>query len=520
MLRVEDTDQARSSESSTRGILKDLAWLGIDWDEGPELADDEGVVLGGDPRSVGPFFQAKRLEIYTQHLNELIEKDCAYPAFDTAEELAELRSAAEAKKETFRYHRAEDYDRDDAIARMNAGESCVVRLRAPAQEIVVNDCVLGEVRFGAGELDDFVIRKADGYPTYHFAVVVDDELMGVTHVLRGQEHLMNTPRHQALQKVLGFGTPSYAHMPLIFNADGSKMSKRDKDKAARKACKAAGLKDSPVACIDDAEFTRWMGDKRSQLASDQLSWLGREMGVELPEIDVEDFRASGYVPEALCNYVALLGWNPGMKCEDGTDLERFSMAFLAEHFSLERIGKSNAKFDRAKLLSFNAHTLQTMEAGAFVSCWKDYLSLYQPEMLTRFDDSQFELLASMTQPRCKTLRDALEPISFVIAGDDEIVFDDKAVRKVLLKGEPSGLSFLAEIEPVLRAVEPFQADEIEEAIKAFCEAREIGMGKVAQPLRVAMTGLGVSPPLGQTLEILGQQAVLSRIDRCAAAHAT
>ena len=202
LLRIEDTDQARSSEESARGILEDLAWLGIDWDEGPVRGD-----LGGDPRGVGPFHQSERRATYDARVESLIEQDLAYPAFETPEELDALRTAAQKEKRGFRYRRAPDWDRDDALDRMDR-DAHVVRFRMPdhSGRSSVIGCS-GTVEFGEEHLDDFIIRKRDGFPTYHLAVVVDDELMGVTHVLRGQEHLNNTPRHVALQQALGFRTP-------------------------------------------------------------------------------------------------------------------------------------------------------------------------------------------------------------------------------------------------------------------------------------------------------------------------
>jgi glutamyl-tRNA synthetase len=235
VLRIEDTDQKRSSEAAAAGILDDLVWLGITWDDGPTYSDGAHG-CGGDDRGVGPFYQSQRREHYGKHLDRLIDAELAYPAFETPEELAEMRKAAEAEKKTFIYRRPADYDHAAALKRAESEEH-VIRFRMPEAPVTVRDEILGEVTFPYEELDDLVIRKKDGFPTYHFAVVVDDELMGVTHVVRGQEHLNNTPRHIALMNALGFRVPVFAHLPLIFNADGSKMSKRDKDKAVRSAVK-------------------------------------------------------------------------------------------------------------------------------------------------------------------------------------------------------------------------------------------------------------------------------------------
>lgn len=552
-LRIEDTDQARSSEDSARGIMEDLAWCGIDWNEGPSW-EHGGRKIGGDPRGVGSFYQSKRLAIYNKYVEQLIAEEKAYHAFDTAADLDAKRKAAVAEKKTYLYDRAGlKVAKEERLRRAAAGEPHVVRVVVPDEPVVVRDEVLGEVTYSRDDVDDFVIRKADGFPTYHFAVVVDDETMGVTHVLRGQEHLNNTPKHVVLQKLLGFKTPVYAHMPLIFNLDGSKMSKRDKDKAGREACKKAGIKDladlihragetpappkpdtSALAAVGEADFATWLGDKQRQLPTEALRELAGIVKINLPEIDVEDFRRGGYLPEVCCNYVALLGWNPGMKNADGTDLERFDEKFLGEHFSLERIGKTNSKFDRVKMLAFNSDAISAMSDDVFARRWRAWCEVYAPEVVTRLDrlagaqpggsvDSLWRLLARAAKPRARTLAEAATPLGFAIASCDSITPDEGAVKKFLQKDEAAengstftGLSLLKELRSVLAAVEPYEPEAIEAAVKSFCEGRGVGIGKAAQPLRIALTGVAVSPALGDTCAILGRERVLKRIDRCLA----
>ncbi len=562
LLRIEDTDQARSSESSTRGILEDLAWLGIDWDEGPEFdaglktptAEDSGRwhgeqnhgdgKLGGDPRHVGPFYQAQRIEVYNQWIERMIEQDLAYPAFETSEELDAKRKAVTAGGGTYRYDRAAlDVPREQRVARMRAGEPHVVRFRFPDEPVHVADVVLGDIAFDASHVDDFVLRKADGFPTYHFAVVLDDELMGVTHVLRGQEHLNNTPRHVALQKALGFRTPVYAHLPLIFTMDGAKMSKREKDKAAREACKKLGLDAAGVVerllpqVVDAGEIANWLKDSRSQLDGEVLTVLASRIGLALPEVTVEDFRRAGYLPEVVCNFIALLGWSPGMKDAQGRDVEKFDMAFLCEHFDLPRIGKTNSRFDRVKLLAFNADGIAAMDDGEFTRRWRAWCEVYAPRFTPGggergrdrspnigqgrdatggrgLTSDQFDILARAVRPRSKTFVDAAERAMFAVVADDAIVFDAKAVDKVLRKGSPTGLEVLREVRVVLAGVEDFSPEGVAAAVEAFATSRGLGMGVVAQPLRVALTGTTVSPGLGETLAVLGRESVLARIDRC------
>lgn len=531
LLRIEDTDRDRSSEGAAHGILEDLAWIGLAWDEGPEWwgprLGSGGEArrqrpIGGDPRKIGPFHQADRLKIYDRHVQRLIDQGDAYQAFETPEELDAARRAAQAAKATYRYDRAAlRLSLDERARRAQAGEPHVVRLKMPDEDIDVHDEVLGDVRFEAENLDDFIIRKRDGYPTYHLAVVVDDELMGVTHVLRGQEHLINTPRHVALQRALGFRTPVYAHLPLIFNPDGSKMSKRDKNKAARLACREAAARgaalDPATASMDRERFESWLADSKSQLELDVIARIARELNLHLPEIDVADFRASGYLPEVLCNYLALLGWNPGERDEAGGEIERFDLAFLAEHFSLDRLGKKPSRFDRDKLLAFNADTIQKdLTDEQFLARWRGWAGRYDMPLAAVLRSDRGPLLAAAARPRARTLADAAEPVRFALIDDEAVVYDDKAVQKVLLKGEPNGLERLGQIAPVIQGVRRFEPEAVEGAIKAWCESNEVGMGKIAQPLRVAVTGTSVSPGLGDTLVLVGKKGVQRRIERCLA----
>ena len=535
VLRIEDTDQKRSSDDASLGILRDLAWLGIDWDEGPEFvcaSEGERRTLGGDPRAIGPFHQSDRITIYDAFIERLIEDGHAYPAFETPEQLDAMRAEAQAQKKTFVYRKPEGFDRGAARDRARA-EAHVVRLAMPPVAITVHDAILGDVTFPYEELDDFVIRKRDGFPTYHLAVVVDDELMGVTHVMRGQEHLNNTPRHLALMRALthedgrAFRTPTMAHMPTIANPDGSKMSKRDRDKTARAHCRQAGIDALPAplagrGVLDASDFDRWLGDKTYQLEPAALVELAREVGVELPEVSVADFKASGYLPGVLCNYLALLGWNSGEKHEDGRNIERFDMAWLAERFSVDRVGKSASRFDRAKLLSFNAETIQQMDPADFARTWRAWLTEYDPAFIERFgEEPRFRWVCAAAQPRARTLRDARDPLAFAMLADDQVEFDPKAVEKALRKGEPSGLAVLAKFEAeVLDAWgdKPWTPEAIEHAIAGFCERAGLGMGKIAQPLRVAVTGGMVSPGMGETLGILGRASVLARVQRCLQLH--
>jgi glutamyl-tRNA synthetase len=556
MIRIEDTDQARSSEESARGILEDLAWLGIEWDDGPRLTLSGGRIVGGQARDVGSYFQAQRAAagIYNSYIESLVRAGRAYPAFETNEELDKMRKACTAEKKTFKYPRPADVKFgvfnearwSRAGANTGKGEAHVIRFLMDDQPVVVPDQVLGDVKIAPGEVDDFVIRKADGFPTYHFAVVIDDELMGVTHVLRAQEHLANTPRHVAMQRALKrldtgepFRTPVYAHMPLIFNMDGSKMSKRDKAKVARKAIKDAMGKDksitaaalTPMLNVDEKSLAAFIAADNDSL--DIATVIAKHLNLTLPEIEVWDYRASGYLPEAITNFIALLGWNPGMKLEDGKDLEKFDMAFLAKHFSIERIGKTNAKFDRAKLLSFNGDYIAKLSDADFTQRWRAFLTEYEPDALRALEargQAAFTTLCAIIRPRAKTLRDALTAARFALISDTGFDFDPKALDK--LRQSPGGnagatgtarspVDLLSATRDRLATLTDWSPPTIHTLLEQLAKQLGLpegnpGVGQLAQPLRIAVTGTTVSPGIAETLSILGKGSALARIDRCLA----
>ena len=507
ILRIEDTDQKRSSDAACQALMHDLRWLGIDWDEGPQF-DGMG---GGD---FGPYFCSKRLDIYRKHIDQLIDESKAYRAFETPQELDAARSDAKRQKRGYRYDRAAlALDQATIQKYLDEGRPNVVRFKLPNDElIVVCDEVRGEVTVDPKEMDDFVILKADGYPTYHFAVVIDDELMNITHVIRGQEHLNNTAKHVLLQDALGFRRPVYAHLSLIFNPDGSKMSKRDKDKALRSGVRQENIRSSPIPTISDETWQWWSQSKDHQLSLDDAFVLADAMNIDLPEIDVQDFRLSGYLPEVLVNYLALLGWSPG------NDIEKFDREFLVTHFDLERLIKSHAKFDRDKLLAFNLDAIQAMSPQEFRDRWHAHLSAYHHEFVSQLSAEQFDMLAAANQSRSKTLDDTVTSSQFFIMADDAIQYEQtKAVRKALCNGEPSGYDHLAAIKPLLADLTNWTKDAIEPVVDKYSQEHADGkLGKIAQPLRIAVSGGTVSPAIFDTLAILGREAVVNRITRCMA----
>jgi len=510
ILRIEDTDQARSSDEDAQGVMDAMLWLGLTWDEGPVFTS-RGMRAGGDAREVGPFFQAQRKAqgVYDATLQVLLDAGRAYYAFETPEELAAQRDEARKARKPFRYDRAAlKIPEAQRRQRADAGEPCVVRFLAPDKEpVVVRDEALGEVTLAPGEVDDFVIRKADGFPTYHFACVVDDESMGVTHVIRGQEHLINTPKHVLLQQALGFATPTYAHLPLISNPDGSKMSKRDRDKALRQACKKGDVSTSPISSVDAEEFAAWLKDNRQQLDADRLTQIADALHVALPEVDVNDFRDAGYLPGVLCNYLALLGWSPG------NDIEKFDLAFLAERFDLDRIGKTNARFDRDKLLAFDTDAMATMDDNAFLDVFVEWARDHRPDLLEALSEEQLQIAAAGVRPRTKTLRNAADSLAFLLVDDAAVEYDTKAVEKTLLRDDGAGVVTLRELRSRLADLGDFTPDAVNALVRWFAEQHSIGLGKVAQPLRVALTGTTVSPPIDVTVSALGKDRALTRIDR-------
>lgn len=527
ILRIEDTDRARSTTESTRRIIEDLRWLGLDWDQGPDPTpgvEPHSSQIG--PEGSGPYFQSQRQELYETHLRRLLECGRAYKCFKTPEQLAADREEAKRNKRAYKYDRTESIGLSaDTVAQYEReGRPGVVRFRMPDTDITVNDLVLGPVTIKAQELEDFVIQKSDGSPTFHLANVVDDALMAVTHVLRAQEHLMNTPKHAALQTALGFDSPAYAHLPLIFNPDGSKMSKRDKAKAARQAGKewqqanggvealldrlgAAAPRTGETAAPARERIEAFLNKKTDEM--DIVEHVSQVLNVDLPEIDVVDFHASGYLPDVLINYLCLLGWSPG------NDLERFDAEFLVENFDLSRIGKANARFDRKKLLAFNSDTIAALKPRSFRERLRHHLNAYYPayrELI--LDEARFTLFAEAYRERSRTLDEPARNGLFFVIDDEEVVYDPKAISKVLAKDDGAGYMILRDVYSVLEAISDWEPRSLEPAIDAFAQDLGLGVGKVAQPLRVSVSGGTVSPPIYDTLSILGMDHTLARVRRC------
>ncbi len=440
ILRIEDTDTARNVAGAEQKIMDDLRWLGLQW--------DEGIGVGGPN---GPYFQTQRLDLYNSVVDKLLSAGQSYYAFETADELDAMRKEAEARKQAFKYQRPSRFPDESDVAKAKAeGRPVVVRFKMPAEDVTVHDEVMGDVTVAAAELDDFVIRKADGMPVYHLANVVDDAAMGVNLVMRGQEFLGQTPRHIALQRTLGYATPRYAHLPLIMDMKGRKLSKRDGD------------------------------------------------------VEVHSFRAAGYLPEALVNFLALLGWSPG------GDREKMTLDEMVQLFSLDRVGRTNAKFDREKLLAFNTDAAAGMEPEQLLSRFEDYLSLSDSPIgkANLSADEKREVLR--INKGFRTFPDIDQKSGFLYIADEAVQYDEAAVKKVLEKG---GFDMLATLLPILESHEPWTAESLEALLKQVCESQNTGMGKVAQPIRVAVSGGTISPAIYDTLTLLGKPRTLNRIRR-------
>lgn len=433
ILRIEDTDVERNRGELTDQILHALRWLGLDWD-------------------VGPVFQSERGDLYRAAADRLLAGGKAYRAFETPDELDAMKKAAEAAGSAFRYDgRARGIPKDESDRRAAAGEKFVLRLQVPDEPIVVDDVVQGRTEFPAGALDDFVLVRSDGHPLYHFSVCVDDVAMGITHVIRGVDHLANAPKHVALFRALSAPAPVFAHLGMILGTDGKKLSKRHG---------AAG---------------------------------------------VEEFEAQGYLPEALDNFLALLGWSPG------DDRERMSLDEMVSLFSLERLGASPSRFDHEKLAWLNGQYLKEIPAERLAALLRSFA----------VPDCGADVLLraiELHRSRARTLAELAQ--SLATYGADPAAFDEAGLRKF---GKPGDASLLRDLAGRLSAIEPFTHAALEEAARALAAEKGIKLGELAQPARLALTGVLASPPLFEMIEVLGRKTTGRRLeafaDRIASAAA-
>ncbi len=497
LLRIEDTDQSRNSPTAAKQVMDDLKWLGIIWDEGPEKEGE-----------VGPYFQSQRLDIYRQYVQKLLDMGKAYYCFDTSEELEAMRKEAASKKQNFIYPRPKTFPTlADVEKAKSQGRDVVVRFCMPNDEVVVNDIVRGEVKFAGKDLSDFIILKSDGFPTYHLACVVDDELMGITHVIRGQEHLMNTPGHVAMQAAFGFKTPVYAHLSVIISDGGGKMSKRERAKVLKAAIKKSqGIahdKLAEVGGISVDELNEFLsGDAMPDTPA--IDAMAGYLKVDLPEINIIEFVRSGFLPEALVNFIALLGYSAPL------DKEILTLQEIVDSFDPTRFNKTNCLFDRKKLLAFNTEHIKMLSEDALLARYKDFLNVVGSPA-AKADDAVLKKVLKASHG-ARTLAEIDNKSRFLFIDDDKIEYNQADVDKVLLKnGE--GLAMLGVLKDKLAALDVISEQAIENLLRGIAEEKQIGLGKVAQPLRVAICGTTVSLPIFESIDMLGIDRTIKRMER-------
>ena len=498
ILRIEDTDLKRNTPTATAQVMADLRWLGIEWDEGPEV---------GGPN--GPYLQSQRLDIYNRYIRQLLDQGRAYYCFETGEELGVLRAEAEAQKKGFVYRRPECLPSEQDAEKARAeGRNVTVRFAMPqGAPIVVNDVIRGQISFDPVELGDFIIQKSDGFPTYNFAVVVDDYLMEITHVLRGQEHLMNTPSQKALWEALfpDRPVPQYAHMSVTVSDTGGKLSKRERPQTLRTAITA--MKDvdlSQLAEVGGIPVEQVRAFLAAETVPDMpaVDAMAKHLGVHLPEINIVDFFRSGYLPETMINFLAMLGWNPG----DQREIMRVDE--LIASFDLSRLTKSNSLFDRKKLLAFNTEHLRMTPPEKVREHFKAYLKV-RNSPLQQADDALLARIIKLCEG-ARTFEDIERKSVFIFIDDQQVEFDDKAVQKVLMKDH--ALEILRQVRGELASMPELTEHAIEEMLRRLAEARGVGLGKVAQPLRVALCGTTISLPIFDSVNLLGRERTLKRVD--------
>ncbi len=421
IIRIEDTDRARSKKEYLDEILDSLSWLGLTW--------DEPVVK-----------QSERLEIYRKYAHMLLSSGKAYKCYVSPEELEEKRIQAKEKGEFFRYKRE--------WAEKNAApdKPFAIRLAVPQSKVLqIRDLIKGKIEFRCEEIDDFIILKRDGYPTYNFAVVIDDALMEITHIIRGDDHLINTPKQLLIYEALGFQMPEVAHVPMIFGQDKTKLSKRH------------------------------------------------------GAVSISAYREKGYLPHALVNYLARLGWSYG-------DQEIFSLEELIEKFSLENVGKSPSIFNPEKLLWLNSYYIKSTPTPELAKLLIPFYKKHGVEV--KKEDPRFLKIVELFKERAKTLEEFVEKSRYLFTEDLE--FNEKDKEKFLI---PENKKVLQLVLNELSSLEQFTQDDIKTAFTKVMEETGLKLGKIAQPVRVAITGTTKSPGIFEVIELLGKEKTISRLEK-------
>jgi len=449
LLRIEDTDQTRLVPGAVEGLIEAMAWAGVTHSEGPVLKADHTVEEQG---AYGPYVQSARLPIYRQYIEQLLENDHAYTCFCTRERLEQLREEQKERGETPRYDgHCRSISLEEARKRVAAGESHVIRMKLPENtDVTFEDLVLGPVTVNTSDLDDQVLMKADGYPTYHFAVIVDDNGMGITHVIRGQEWLPSTPKHVLLYQFFGWQAPKFVHLPNILNSDKKKLSKRQGDVA------------------------------------------------------VEDFKNKGYLPEALVNYIALLGWSP----EDNTEF--FTMDELISRFSLERVSKSGGVFDVNKLNWMNGHYIRLKTP-------EELCSLCMPWLVSEgwIKENETELkkdwclrLVKLAQERMHTLAD-ISSFAELFSGTEVTPENEETLEMLRMEHVPAMLKVFKE---KLEAAPPIDEETAKGLMKAVQADTGIKGKNLFMPIRAAISGQLHGPDMNDMMIVIGRDNLIARID--------
>ncbi|GAA4280230.1 glutamate--tRNA ligase [Gaetbulibacter aestuarii] len=461
VLRIEDTDQNRYVEGAEKYIVDALNWCGIPYDEGP-----------GKNEKFGPYRQSERKHLYKEYADKLVASGNAYYAFDTAEALDAHRKGHEAQGKTFIYnwHNRLKLDNslalsaEDTQAKLDAREDYVIRFKSPQDETLhFKDQVRGEMTIDTNILDDKVLFKSDGMPTYHLANIVDDHLMEITHVIRGEEWLPSLALHNQLYKAFGWEAPEFAHLPLILKPTGKgKLSKRDGDKLG-----------FPVFPLE------WKDPKTGDVA----------MG----------YRESGYFPEAVTNFLAFLGWNPG------TEQELFSLEELVEAFDMDRVHKSGARFDPDKTKWYNHHYMQTKSNNELAAAFKPVVDAQLNSDAT--DINYIAMVIGLIKERANFVSDFWDLGHYFFKAPDS--YDEKALKKAI-KDDTSDI--LKQVKSLVVHIDSFSVNALQSDIKGWITENNIGFGKVMMPLRLALVGALQGPDVFDIIFMIGKNETAKRID--------
>ncbi|SMP54658.1 glutamyl-tRNA synthetase [Neorhodopirellula lusitana] len=475
VLRIDDTDAGRNVEAALEPILAGFRWLGMDWDEGPEV---------GGPH--GPYFQSERGDLYREAIAKLLESGHAYKDFAKPEELQVLRDAAREEGGNFVYDRRWMAESDADVARFEAeGREGIVRLKMPREgQCVMNDLIRGEVTVDWAGEPDHVIARADGSPLYHLASVVDDHAFEITHVVRAAEHLPNTPRQIFIAESLGYPLPTYAHLPYVAEPGGTaKLSKRKLDKY-----------------LKNRDFANLMA--RGQAIAERCK-MQTDADTFNPVL-VDFYREIGFLPDALLNYLMLLGWSL-----DG-EREKFTRDEMIELFKLERVNKAPASFDPAKLSSFQGDAFAALSDEERTERVKPFAAA--AGWFTEGDAASEQQLGAVVAAAGDRLKMGGDIIDFDYCFIDDYDVNQKAYQKRLVKPERAG-ELLGKLRTHLEGVTDFGTEAIEVEVKQFCENESIGIGDIIHALRVATTGAAGGFGMFETLNVLGKERTLARIDR-------